>query len=96
MLSLISFQVSKLYSKSTSHPYIFLFKESDAENVQLKLAGSFFGMSFDIPVDNTDACGQGLITCPVKAGEKTTFVYKGHIATDVPAVINYLFNFNWI
>ena len=53
-------------------------------------------MSFDIPVDNTDACGQGLITCPVKAGEKTTFVYKGHIATDVPAVINYLFNFNWI
>ena len=69
----------------------FLFSsETDADNIEFKLSGSLYGIYFNIPIDNPDACSQGLVKCPIKAGEKTTFVYKGNIESDVPSVSDQL------
>ncbi|KAI1297916.1 Mite group 2 allergen Lep d 2 [Halotydeus destructor] len=47
-----------------------------AEKVDISVFASVFGFEVALPLDDTDACSQGRLKCPVKAGQRQTLKYE--------------------
>lgn len=50
--------------------------ERDASNVSIGVFASVFGFEVSLPLDESDACTGGRLTCPVRKGEKQTLRYE--------------------
>lgn len=47
----------------------------DAKNVTILVFASVFGFELSLPLEDDDACAQGRLSCPIKAGVPQTLRY---------------------
>ena len=53
----------------------YIFIERDAKAVNIGVFASVFGFEVGLPLDDSDACAEGRLKCPVKAGVLQTLRY---------------------
>ena len=49
---------------------------SDAKNVSIAVFASVFGFEVSLPLDDTDACSEGRLSCPIVTGKPHTLKYS--------------------
>lgn len=56
-------------------PLSYMNTERDAKNVSISVFASVFGFEVGLPLDDTDACAEGRLVCPVVKGQRQTLRY---------------------